>query len=279
MVPVGAPPLEAMATQEGGMEPEALARRRRSALWALATLGEGLKRFDTKLSDEARDAVEQELRSAADTGPQRAAAERALRHLERRRQGQPDALGLGPTLVKCADDPDPSIRYHAAFAMTFWVGGPVEEAEIEKALVRLAHDDGRGEDELEKRLADNPTAQQVRSLIKRRGFHVQPQAALALARRGSPQAPLRLLEEMLDEEKMGRAFVLLNRKTRAEQPDQGLVALTISDTLKALVQFHHKRPAADLSNFRSAVDGLAQHANPNIHTEARKARSELGWGG
>src|SRR5206468_3321984 len=112
IVPVGVEQLKAMALETSGMEEEALVERRRRALWALATLGENVKRFDTKLSEEAREKVMEGLRSAAN-GPQRKLAEQTIAHLEKRSKGQPDTLGVGAVLAKCADDGDPSIRYHA----------------------------------------------------------------------------------------------------------------------------------------------------------------------
>src|SRR5262249_44772288 len=45
MVPVGAPVLEELAMQQSGLDPRALSARRLQALWALANLGENLKRF------------------------------------------------------------------------------------------------------------------------------------------------------------------------------------------------------------------------------------------
>jgi hypothetical protein len=295
VIPVGAPQLADMAAPqlagpganknqpqpaEMALEPEARRERQRRALWALATLGENLKRFDTKLSDEARDGVERQLESAVESGNHRELAKKVLNHLRRRRQGQPDAMGVSQALVACAGDEDPSVRYHAAFAMTFWAGGPAEEAGMEKALVQLANDDGRGVDELEERLKANPNSEAVQSRIRPKGFHVRPQAALALARRGSPQAPLDLLAELLDEKRLREIFVLENLKTRTRAPDEGLVALTIGDTLKALVQLRQKRPGDPRlpERFGPLVEELARHPNPAIRAEAERARAALKGG-
>jgi hypothetical protein len=277
IIPVGAPQLGEMARESKGMEPQALIERRCRALWALATLGENLKRFDTKLSEEARDAVEEQLKSASSSGSHKALAQKVLNHLRLRRQGKPDAMGLTPVLVSCADDPDPEVRYHAAFAMTFWMGNPAEEAQLESALVKLAHDDGRGEEEFDERLKANPNSKVLRSRTKRKGFHVQPKAAIALARRGSSRAPLSLLEVMLDEDELSRIFVVQNQKTREEKPEEALVALTISDTLKALVQLRTKRPGDSrlVKRFGPLADKLAEHSNPAIRAEAEKLQAAL----
>ena len=63
MVPVGAPVLKELAVQKEGIDPVALALQRRQAVWALANLGENLKRFD-KLSGPQKDAVLDQLRVA-----------------------------------------------------------------------------------------------------------------------------------------------------------------------------------------------------------------------
>src|SRR5262249_50988148 len=67
MLPVGVPVLNDLAAQESGMEPEALAGRRRQALFALAVLGDSLKRFD-RLSADRQDQIEGELEKAIETG-------------------------------------------------------------------------------------------------------------------------------------------------------------------------------------------------------------------
>ena len=85
MVPIGAPLLKQLAVQQTGLEPEALAERRRRALFALATLGENLKRF-YKLSDEEKDAVQEQLASAQKSGHS-APARAALDYLRKRRAG------------------------------------------------------------------------------------------------------------------------------------------------------------------------------------------------
>jgi hypothetical protein len=285
IVPVGAPQLQAMAAQESGMEPEALVERRRRALFALATLGENVKRFG-KLSDDQRARVLAELESASEVSGRRVVAQRTLEHLRKRQEGTPDTLGVGPALIQCAGDDDPALRLYAALAITFWVGTGPEEAELEKALVRLAHDDGRGEEELVERLEKSPTSKYSRELTRRKGFRVQPQAVIALARRGSPQTPLDTLAIMLDEEQLRNIFVLQDKRTNVEQPNEALVVLTINDSLKALTvmaeQLRRKKADAFLAQvkerFGGRVDELAQHRNTTLRTEAVRAQLALKGG-
>jgi hypothetical protein len=105
--------------------------------------------------------------------------------------------------------------------------------------------------------------------VRKKGFRVQVNATIALARRGSPQVRLDLLGEMLDEGKLGSIFVIRPR-TGSEKPNEALVVLTLTDSLKALVQLHKKRPEMDLASLRPAVEKLAQNANPAVRVEAEQ---------
>jgi hypothetical protein len=270
MVPVGAPLLKKMAVQETGMEPDALAERRRRALFALATLGKNLERFDA-LPAEKQDAVLEKLQEAAKEGNHSAWARKTHDYLRQRRKDRADTLGVADVLIKCADDEDPSLRMFAAFAMNFWYGTTAENTRMEAALVKLCNDSGRGEDKLAERLEKNP--EQTRELYKKPGFRVQPNAAIALARRGSPRARLDLLEEMLDPEKL-RTILVLRRKNGSEEPNEALVVHTVAETLKALVQMHRKLPEDTrlAKRFGPIVDGLAENGNVVIRTEAKQAQ-------
>ncbi len=272
MVPAGAGPLGDLAGQETGMEPRALIDRRRQAVWALANLGENLKRFD-KLSPERQQAVLDQLQEAQ-KGENATRARQLADNLQRRRDGKPGALGVDRVLEKCADSDNPSLREMAAFAMNFWAGNASEDARLEKALLRLAHDDGRGEKELSEQLEANP--EPTRTVIKRPGFRVQVNAAVALARRGSPKAPLGLLAEMLDEGILRERFVLQDKKTNKEQPNEDMVVGTLVNALKAVAELHRKRPEMDLSELRPLIDRLAQDPNKAVQAEAVQAQLTLG---
>jgi hypothetical protein len=284
MVPVGAPVLGELATQDKGMEPRALAERRRQSVWELANLGENLKRFD-KLTPERQQEVLAQL-EAARKGEHAAWAKAAGECLSRRLQGHPEAMGVDKVLEKCAEAGDPSLREMAAFAMNFWEGTAAEDARMEKALVRLSHDSGRGEAELARELEEKPTegelarllgqdAGQTVGVVKRPGFRVQANATLALARRGSPQVRLGLLEEMLDEDRLRGLFVLRDRKTGQEQPDESLVVNTLIGSLKAVAELHRKRPEMDLSGLRKPIDALAQNPNKAVQSEAERTQLSL----
>ncbi len=287
MVPVGAPVLEDLARQEKGLEPRALAEQRRQAVWILANLGENLKRFD-KLPPEKQQEVLDQL-EAAQQGEHASWARRSADYLRRRRDGDPSAQGLDRVLEQCSEADDPSLRELAAFAMNFWSGTAAEDARLEKALVRLSHDNGRGEEELaqvlEEKPADSPgflsglfqeDPSPTRVLIKKPGFRVQVNATIALARRGSPQVRLGLLQEMLDEPLLRERFVIQDRKSGKEQPDEALVVTTLVSALKAAAELHRKRPEMDLSGLRPLVDRLAQNPNKAVQAEAQRAQIALG---
>lgn len=268
MVPVGAPLLEQMALQTRGMEADALAERRSRALFALATLGENLKRFD-RLDDDRKDAIENKLEEAGSSR-----ARQALAYLRARRQDRADTMGVAAVLATCAGDEDPYLRELAAFAANFWHGTTAEERTIEDFLVTLSNDSGVGADKLEERTSRNPEAKLSRPLTKKKGFNVQANATIALARRGSPRVRLDLLEEMLDPEQLRSIFVI-KPKGAAEQPDEALVARTVLDSLKAVALLHHKRPELKLDRLVPLIDRLAKSDNAAVRAEAKQAQLAL----
>jgi hypothetical protein len=264
MVPVGASVLEELAMQQSGLELRALSARRRQALWALANLGENLKRFE-KLPVERQEAVLSQLEAAAGEG-QVGAAKEALAYLKNRQAGRPSALGMDRVIEKCADAEDPSLRELAAFAANFWSGDAEENARIEKVLLRLCDDPGTGEEELAK-LEDENTDQESRKIVKKPGFRVQVNAAVALARQGWKVRPT-LLQTMLDEEELQSIFVVQAKNGGAERPDQALVVQILLNALKAVAELHRKNPQLDLSSLRPNLDKLAHNPNSAVQTEA-----------
>jgi hypothetical protein len=271
MLPVGVPALDELAGQDRDMEPQALAQRRRQAVWALANLGENLKRFD-KLSAEQQLAILEKL-DGAEQGENASLARSTAEALRRRQQGKAGALGVDRVLIKCAEADDPALREMAAFAMNFWRGTATEDAAMEKALVQLSFDNGRGEADLSKALEKNPTA--TRTVIKRPGFRVQANATVALARRGSPGVRLDLLHQLLEPETLRQAFVVQEKESGREQPQEDLVASTLINALKAAAELHRLRPEMNLSGLRPLVDGLTADPNNNIQAQARLTQQAL----
>jgi hypothetical protein len=265
MVPVGAPVLEELALQESGLDSRALHARRRQALWALANLGENVKRFD-KLSAEQREAIKGQLETAAGEGEQVAAAKAALDFLRRRQDDRPTALGVDRVVVKCAEAEDPSLRELAAFVANFWSGTTEENARMEKALLRLCDDPGQGEEELAK-LENENQQEETRKLVKKPGFRVQVNAAIALARHGW-KVRLGLLQTMLDKDELRGIFVVQSKKGSEERPDEAAVVETVVNALKAVAELHRNDPQRDLSSLQPNLDKLAHDPNPAVQTEA-----------
>jgi hypothetical protein len=265
MVPVGVPILKELAVQESGLDPHTLQARRQQALLALGNLGDNLKRFDA-LSAEQRQVIVAQLEAIGGLGEQAAAAKTALACLKGRQEGQPTTIGVDRVIEKCADAEDLLLRMYTALAATHWSGSETENARIEKALLRLCNDSGKGAEELRKREEEN-TEQQTRSLVKKPGFDVQAQAALALAHHGW-KVRLSLLQAMLDEDELRGIFVVESKKGGAEQPDQALVVEMMLNALKAVAKLHEKDPQRDLSNLRPNLDKLTHNPNPAVQMEA-----------
>jgi hypothetical protein len=273
-IPAGVFTLKEMAVEEGKVEPKYLAGQRRQAVWLLANLGESVSSFD-KLGPPQQAAILQQLEATAEQGPHPEWARACREHLRNRQAGKPDTLGVDQVLIRCAaDDDDPALRAMAAFAMNFWSGRAKEEEALEEALVRLSHDDGRGEEKLRNLLEEDETVE-TRTLVKRQGYQAQVNATIALARRGSPRTRLELLEEMLDPDLLRGIFRKQNKKTGDEVPDEAVATQTVLNALKATALLHEKRPELPLKGCAAAVDKLADSDNVAIRNEAKETQHVL----
>jgi hypothetical protein len=273
-VPAGVFALKEMAVEEGKVESKYLAGQRRQAVWLLANLGESVTSFD-QLGPFQQAAVLRQLETAADQGPRPEWARVCLKYLHNRQAGKPDALGVDQVLIRCAtDDDDPALRAMAAFAMNFWTGTAKEEEALEEALVRLSHDDGRGEAKLKELLEEDETVE-TRTLVKRTGYQAQVNATIALARRGSTRTRIELLEEMLDPNYLRQVFLKQNKQTGEVTPDEAVVIHTVLNALKALTKLHEKRPDLPLRGCPAAVDKLVENENISLHKEARQTQNAL----
>ena len=140
-VPVGAPLLEELARNGcGSGDPRVLLRRQ--AVWALANLGDGQKRY-AKLSDDRKREIHQKLEQEAEsTSPDTASwARTTLKYLDHK-----GSLGVIEALADCSrDEHDIFLREEVAHALTFWEGEAPEKELAEQTLVRLARDTGYGE--------------------------------------------------------------------------------------------------------------------------------------
>src|SRR5262249_31744964 len=118
------------------------------ALWALANLGDNLKRFQ-RLIPERQQMVLAELQAEGDGVGERAEwARAALGYMTGPRAQKLQGLGVDKALTFCAADSDPFLREITAFALNFWEGDATERGRLEEALAKLAVDGGQGEETL-----------------------------------------------------------------------------------------------------------------------------------
>jgi hypothetical protein len=269
-IPVGVPTLSEMALGKVGYSDASTVRKRWRALWALANLGENLKRFD-KLAPEKQESALDTLRAETTTPGSRGVwARAALRYLSGPQAKSLRSLGVEDVFTKCAGDPDPFVRSMTAFALNFWDGTESENASLEQLLVTLSRDIGHGEDALAK---IREREGQADGSIKR--VPVRYNATVALARKGSEKTRLDVLEEMLDESRQRENFQLRTNDGR-DIADESTVSLTIVTALKAVVELHRKKPGRDLSVLTSALDKLAENPNIALRVEAEQTRLALG---
>jgi hypothetical protein len=124
---------------------------------------------------------------------------------------------------------------------------------------------------------------QLASLLpSARGWEIRYNAALALARRGSPHVPLNVLREMLDEDHQMRNF----RATLTdgqEIADESAARQTVLSALRALAEWQRHADAVaavgasnpQLQQVYQALDRLAASSNLVVRTEAEKTRQAL----
>ncbi|HXG13047.1 MAG TPA: hypothetical protein VNK04_25035 [Gemmataceae bacterium] len=277
-LPVGAPLLIELAGREPAEDNILVTMQRRRAVWALANLGDNLRRFDRLSPERQAEVLDRLEREAAVSGDRGRWARAALDFLTARQAGRPQTMGVDEVLVRCAEDPqDPFLRELAAFAMGFWEGTPDENRRMEQALFRLTQDDGRGSELLAHLWVNRENiAADSQPVTSRPGVRVQYNANLALARRGSDRVRLDMLEEMLDEEGQ-KAVHRLRRSDGREDPDEATAYLTVVGALKGLTELHAKNPTkvAERPSLREAIDRLAQSRNAIVRTEAEQTRIAL----
>lgn len=133
-VPVGAPLLMDIGMQPNGPDLKGSTLLRRRAVWALANLGENVKRYRTLSADKKEAVVATLVKESKGSTPRAAWARTAHDFVTR---GKP--LGVDAALEKIAGCDDPYTRALVAHAFNFWDG-----PRAEPTLLKLARDDGWG---------------------------------------------------------------------------------------------------------------------------------------
>lgn len=110
------------------------------------------------------------------------------------------------------------------------------------------------------------------------GWEVRYNAALALARRGSPHVKdpevWDSLQEMLDENQQLRNFITKSEDGRETDDETGARATVIS-ALEAVQELHRKQPKFDISSLKEPIEKLTQSPNATLSVQARQAMLTL----
>jgi hypothetical protein len=270
-VPVGAPVLQKIALEKTGGEEEAIFRGRARAAQALVILGRNLEVFDG-LPAEKKRRVLAELREKSDSDTQRGRwAKDTLAFLEAREEGKkPSTLLVADTLIELSKDKIAFLRKQAAVGLNFWDGDGVEEA-----LLRLVKDNGEGPepaqfDEKEQKYRDSHREE----LVRQNRTDIAYNAAVALARRGSPAAEglFDLYAEMLDLKKQEQ----IQRSEWQPGSEKANAVLVVVYTLKALDHLRAARPKLTFPpSIRKAIDALVDSDNTTVSATAKELQAKL----
>jgi hypothetical protein len=110
------------------------------------------------------------------------------------------------------------------------------------------------------------------------GWEVRYNAALALARRGSPHVKdpevWDMLTEMLDEDQQLRNFRTKTDDGR-EVTDETGARTTVIGALQAVQELHRKEPKMDLTGLKEPIEKLTRDSNPTVAVQARQAMLAL----
>jgi hypothetical protein len=262
-VPVGVPLFHDMIEQILRDDPRAVEKegyrlRLRNAVWALALLGEKLKRYES-LPPELKESMRTQLQQAAEapsaTAHRRQWARLALDYLNYlpQRQGPPPelfdqvmrALRLGSQVD------DELTRSYTVLALAMW-DQPAEPSDL---LLRNLADSPH-----ELIVYANDRDEQTRERGRR---EIRYNAALVLARRGSPLTPWHLVEETLSE-----------RTQRELNPNQeSIVVQTITKALGDVAELKRSHPDEfdrHQQELQPAVQALTESPHVAIRVAAKR---------
>lgn len=247
-VPVAMPLLTEIVRANIEGKDQALVRAR-NAIVAIGNLGHRLREFD-RLPAEDKEKVLVQLRQEAGKQPGRATfAQEAYEYLQQRMQAgqQPlaDPYGVVATLSLGARANDELTRKYTIIALANWQAPGVDE------LLRQLADVGP-----DLTVFENADAERGRREIRYN-------AALALARRGSPLTPDRIVLETLDEAFLAKAY-----PNPTTSPATQLMLKALND----LEEFKRQNPAgfAQKPDLMAAARKLANSENMAVQIEARR---------
>lgn len=288
LVPTGAPVLGLLAEakfpgqdrddvwieeQKPSLERRALTLRRRGAIWALANLGEKLRRFQ-QLPAIEQNLILDQLRKLGEStqGASKQWNQAALECLEKRQAGQYTTMDVDRSLIKATEAEDPVIRFAAAYALGFWKGDVTQNQRVEKALERLSSDDGRGMDRMEE--FQGPDLAETTEILSQPGLIIQINATLSLLRLGSSKARASRVKEMLNEKQLGEDIQIQSKNGKRE-PNVGKAAEIVAMTLKALSEYYRHNPADSLPGIPERIQELTTSSNAAIRMAALETAKAL----
>jgi hypothetical protein len=241
--PVGLPVMQAIVAENcEKLQDEVRLLRLRNAVVAIGNLGAKVQEYDA-LPAERKERLCAALEQEAGETPGRAAWARiALAYLKGRdsRYGIAHAggekaerdlprlaepFGVISTLGRSARAADELTRKYTASALANW-----DEPAAEPILRQLAGDQSDLPNEAFEKNEKAPFTEQDRARGER---EIRYNAALALARRGSPLTPWSLIEEILDEDGLRQRYTMFNAG-RASGNDANNSTLAAQCTVKAL---------------------------------------------
>jgi hypothetical protein len=256
-VPVGLTPLMELAENRDIIDKEESAKRRRGAWFALALMGERLKGFES-LTEEQRltvmIALEEESQKGGDRGTWAKDALAVIRG--QHAGGSPTMLTLNEVAARCAVDDDVNVRKFTAYALMYWNGSKEQNDSVNETLLQLAQSAPTG--------TDNALALQVSYT-----------AATSLAKRGSIDAPVGVLVNMLNEEKLERSFRVKLEDQEQTVPDTVAIYATIGNALEGLEVLCQSQPPKHWAAAIPHVERLTGHSVSRIASQAQKTLAAL----
>ena len=293
MTPVGGPEFADLARKAAVNDPKTNAMVRRQAVWALAALGESLPRSD-KLPAERKEEVLAALDRAADRPP----ASRRLgppgrgglakagpagrgggagRLCQRRRPVSAPAGGTRADLLgrHARRGQAGRRRRYSSWPTTTGTGRRSNWRRRNRFVVNRTH--------ASPTLVPGPGSRLPTTGDSVVIHHHRPEepgrrevrynAALALARRGSPHVKdpevWDMLLEMLDEEQQ-----LRNLRTKTddgrEVTDETGARTTVIGALQAVQELHRKEPKMDLAGLKEPIEKLTTDSNPTVASRPGK---------
>lgn len=251
-VPVGVPLLqEIIESNESKQQERGYLVRFRNGLLALGLAGARLQEFDALSADEKRATLATLQQEAGAEAGRKTWARLAHDCLSARMRPEAtkvsnDVFGVVPTLRLGARSPDEFARKVTIMALAHW-----NVPDADKLLLQLA--------------GDNSDLQTYENTDRERGQReVRYNAALALARRGSPLTPWSVVLEILDEERLRAIYASTDKA--APVPGIIVVALgALKDGRKANPQLYSQQP-----EILTAVQKLTKSGNEVVQVEAEK---------